>query len=85
MGETIKRIIKDLERKNFFRMGLDLSRLLMKYKKVSRLQFYGTQLMYKKNAGNLKDYLHPEKFRTIRRQYYFKWSDSVLNDKPAFL
>jgi len=84
MGETLKRIIKDPERKSFLRMGMDLSRLLIKYKKVGRLQFYGTQLMYKKDAGKLNDYLPPQIYRKFKRQNSNKWRDSGLNDKLIF-
>src|SRR5699024_1370632 len=81
MGETLKRIIRDPERKSFFRMGMDLSRLLIKYKKVGRLQFYGTQLMYKKDAGNIRDYLPLNKLNFLKKQYYWERITPTIKNK----
>src|SRR5699024_2724404 len=84
MGKTLQQILKDPDRKSLSKIGVDLTRLYLKYKSRKKIGFYDTQLMYKKDDGKLKDYLPPQIFRKFTRQNSNRWGDSGLNDKLEF-
>lgn len=85
MKEIILKILNDSDRKNYFRIGIDLSRLFLKYNKYMAVQTYSSNLMFKKNSGKIKDYLCRENYmRFIQDHYRNKDKESLLlNDKIA--
>ena len=85
MAKSIKVIIKDNDRKSVFHMGWDLLQLFFKYKSLRALNFYGNNMMYKKNAGKIFDYLTAEQVKNIHKNYYRKdGEDPILQNKIVF-
>lgn len=85
MAKSIKNIITDTDRKSFLEITRDLTGLLIKYKSFNSLGFYATNLMYKKNSGNINNYLPSEKLMRIINNYYRKdGEDPILQNKVVF-
>lgn len=78
MAKSIKNIINDTDRKSYIQIAKDLVRLLIKYKNLNSLGFYATNLMYKKNCGNINDYVPSDKLMSIINNYYI----IEANDNP---
>lgn len=85
MAKSIKSIINDTDRKSYLRMTRDLMVLLIKYKSFKALNVYGSDLMYKKNAGSLRDYISSKKKINIYKFFYrVNGEDPVLQNKIVF-
>src|SRR5699024_5131586 len=84
MGKALQQILKDPERKSLFQIGADLTKLFVTYKSRKKLGFYATQLMYKKDAGDIKDYLPLKTLDYIKKQYYWKRVTLTIKNKLLF-
>lgn len=85
MSILLKNIINDTDKKNYLRIIRDLSYLFVKYRALKDLKSYRTCLMYKKDAGDLDNYVPYRKLMDIINNYFRRnEKDPILSNKIAF-
>lgn len=85
MAILIKNIINDTDKKSYFRIITDLSYLFAKYRILKDLKSYRTCLMYKKDAGNINDYVPYRQLMKIINNYFKRnEKDPILSNKIRF-